>query len=232
MSNASSKAGEAGEAGAMREPRPDAHGHALEIDGLSVVLRGRVVLDDVTVAFAAGRTHAVIGRSGAGKSVLMKAAAGLLPRARGTVRVLRGPLVFVHQDPALIDTLDVEENVAFAVERQGLPSTEVRARVREVLSSLGLEGERHKTPASLPVAVQKRVALARALCLKPGILVVDEPTTGLDPRAAEAVDEAIAGLTSTTLIVITHSPRTLARLAPEVVVVEHGRVRHIERRVA
>lgn len=205
---------------------------ALEIERLRVVLRGRLIVDDVTLAFAAGRRHAVIGRSGAGKSVLMKAAAGLLPRAGGEVRVRTPPLVFVHQDPALIDTLDVEENISFAVERLGLPTGEVRARVQEAVSSLALEDVWRRAPSALPVATQKRVALARALCLKPGVLVVDEPTTGLDPRAAEAVDEAIAGVRGATLIVITHSPRTLERLRPEIVVVDGGRVRPAVRRAA
>lgn len=205
---------------------------ALEVSHLRIVLGGRPVLDDVSLRFDADRTWAVIGRSGAGKSVLMKAVAGLLPRARGDVHILRPPLVFVHQDPALIDTLDVQENVAFAVERQGLPTREVEERTAAVCSALELESFRRRFPASLPVAVQKRVALARALCLRPGVLILDEPTTGLDPRAAAAVDEAIAAVTGTTLIVITHSPRTLARLRPELVVVEHGGAHRLERSAA
>jgi ABC-type transporter Mla maintaining outer membrane lipid asymmetry ATPase subunit MlaF len=200
-----------------------APGYALEVVHLSVVLGGRLIVDDVSLSFAADRTHAVIGRSGAGKSVLMKAVAGLLPLAAGAVHVRRPPLVFVHQDPALLDTLDVGENVAFAVERQGIPAAEARARVEQALFALALAPLRHAAPSSLPVAAQKRVALARALCLRPGVLVVDEPTTGLDPREASAVDEALASVTGTTLIVITHSPRTVARLRPEIVVVEAGR---------
>ncbi len=197
---------------------------ALALEGVTVALGGRVVIDDVTLSFARDRVHAVVGRSGAGKSVLMKAAAGLLPLAKGRVHVSAPPLVFVHQDPALLDTLDVEENVAFAVDRQDVSRDEAQARVDAALSELGLDDVRRAAPASLSIAQQKRVSLARALCLKPGVLVVDEPTTGLDPVAARQVDDALAALTGTTLIVITHSPRTLLRLRPDVVRVDGGRV--------
>ena len=196
---------------------------ALELEDVTVTLGGRVIIEPVTISFTADRVHAVIGRSGAGKSVLMKAVAGLLPR-RGVVRVLRPPLVLVHQDPALLDELDVEENVAFAVSRRrDIPKSERAARVDESLHALALTDLRRRMPSSLTVAVQKRVALARALALRPGILVVDEPTTGLDPLSAAGVDDALASLHGTT-IVITHSPRTLERLRPDIVVVDAGRV--------
>lgn len=205
---------------------------ALELIDVSVTLGGRLVIAPVTLSFAADRVHAVIGRSGAGKSVLMKAVAGLLPR-RGLVRVLRPPLVLVHQDPALLDELDVEDNVAFAISRHSdVPRGEQRARIEESLRALGLEGVRRRMPSMLPVAVQKRVALARALALRPGVLVVDEPTTGLDPLSAAAVDETLASLSGTTRIIITHSPRTLERLQPDIVVVDGGHVFRRARRAA
>ncbi|MBI1944415.1 MAG: ATP-binding cassette domain-containing protein [Deltaproteobacteria bacterium] len=200
---------------------------ALELTNVTVRFGAVTVVDDVTVSFEAGRVHAVVGRSGAGKSVLMKAAAGLLPRVQGEVRVHRPPLVFVHQDPALLDTLSVRENVAFAVTRvRGLLRAEARARADDALARFGLLDVADAEPGQLAVALQKRAALARAACLRPGVLVVDEPTTGLDPEAAAAVDDALALLPSegTTLIVITHSPRTVARLRPRLVHVEAGRV--------
>ena len=197
---------------------------ALELIDVSVVLGGRSIVDGVTLSFARDRVHAVIGRSGAGKSVLMKAVAGLLPLARGRVNVVTPPLIFVHQDPALLDTLDVRDNVAFAVERAGLARATVLSRVHGALTALGLNDVARRAPSQLSMAVQKRVALARALALAPGILVVDEPTTGLDPIAAKQVDDALATLTGT-VIVITHSPRTLERLQPAVVVVADGTAR-------
>lgn len=200
---------------------------ALELRHLSVRLGGVAVIHDVSVAFEAGQVHAVVGRSGAGKSVLLKAAAGLLPRSGGEVVVGTPPLVFVHQDPALLDTLTVRENIAFAITRvRGLLRAEAHARADEALLRFGLRDAAHLAPEQLPIALQKRAALARAVCLHPGVLVVDEPTTGLDPEAAAAVDDALALLPGlgTTLIVITHSARTVARLRPTVHCIEAGRL--------
>ncbi|MCC7072284.1 MAG: ATP-binding cassette domain-containing protein [Deltaproteobacteria bacterium] len=200
---------------------------ALVIEHLTVRFGAVTVIHDVSASFEAGRVHAVVGRSGAGKSVLMKAAAGLVPRASGVVRVQRPPLVFVHQDPALLDTLSVRENVAFAAAHaRGLSRADARARADQALVRFGLGAVADAAPGALATALQKRAALARAACLRPGVLVVDEPTTGLDPEAAAAVDEALALLPSegTTLIVITHSPRTIARLAPRLHRVDAGRL--------
>lgn len=197
---------------------------ALALEHVSVSFDGVPVARDVTLSFERGVTTAIVGRSGAGKSVLMRAVAGLLPHS-GVVRVFDPPLVFVHQDPALLDDLDVEENIAFPVSHLGLDDDEVGARVKGVIRLLDLEDVRGTALARVPLATQKRVALARALALRPGVLVADEPTTGVDPVAAARVDAALASLTATdlTLIVITHSPRTLAALAPRVVRIEDGR---------
>ncbi|MCC7112580.1 MAG: ABC transporter ATP-binding protein [Deltaproteobacteria bacterium] len=200
---------------------------ALGLAHLTVRLGGAAIIRDASASFQAGLVHAVVGRSGAGKSVLMKAAAGLLPRETGEVRLGAPPLVFVHQDPALLDTLTVRENVSFAVARvKGLSRADARARVEQALVRFGLGEVAEREPESLPVATQKRAALARATCLQPGVLIVDEPTTGLDPAAAAFVDEALALLPSagTTLIVITHSPRTVATLRPRLHLVEDGRL--------
>jgi ABC-type multidrug transport system ATPase subunit len=207
------------------------HEPALEIEHVSVSFGARRVIDDVSASFARGVTTAVVGRSGAGKSVLLKAACGLLPHAAsmsGTVRVHAPPLVFVHQDPALLDDLDVLENVAFGVARSGIAASEVSRRVNEALHVLDLHSVRDLPPARLPLATQKRVAIARALALTPAILVLDEPTTGLDPLAADTVDQALAAIAASramTLIVITHSPRTLEALRPRIVVIDAGHAR-------
>lgn len=203
---------------------------ALSLHGVRVVLDGRVVLDDVDATFARGGLHAVVGRSGAGKSVLMKAACGLLPIAAG--RVVRGDVVFVHQDPALLDDLDVDENVRFAVERRaGVSRTEARARVARWRAAFALHDVRRRRPRELSPGVLRKVALARALCLAPEVLVVDEPTTGLDPEAALQVDEALRWLhgstAGATVIVVTHAPRTVARLRPTLTLVADGRARRL-----
>lgn len=197
---------------------------ALSIAHLSVVFGNRVVIDDVSIDFAAGSVTAVVGRSGAGKSVLMKAAAGLLARSAGTVTLGAPPLVFVHQDPALLDDLDVVQNVALPARARGKA-----ADPRPWLNRLGLQSVLHTRPAQLSPSQARRAALARALVLEPGVLIVDEPTTGLDPIAADDVDDALCSVVSPehALVVITHHPRTLHRLTAigaRVVVVEAGRL--------
>ena len=196
---------------------------ALTLSHLRVELGGRVVVDDVSLSFERGSVTCIVGRSGAGKSVLMKAAAGLLLRAGGDVVLSTPPLVFVHQDPALLDDLDVLHNVA-------LPARVPAAAARPWLQKLGIDDVADLLPVQLSPSQARRAALARALLLAPGVLIVDEPTTGLDPLASGDVDSALCSVVDPqrTLIVITHHPRTLARLlalkTSRVVVVEGGRV--------
>ncbi len=205
---------------------------ALAIDDLSVVLGGRLIVDGATVSFGRGTATVVVGRSGAGKSVLLKAAAGLLPRARGRVHVGAPPLVFVHQDPALLDDRTVFDNVLLpATVQQVAPRAVLVDEAARVLARLGLFDLRGLRPVRLSPSQQRRVALARALLLRPGVLIVDEPTTGLDPESAADVDAALAAVVDAdrAVVVVTHHPRTLAHLralpGTRVVVIEGGRVR-------
>ncbi len=195
--------------------------NALTLANLSVDVAGRRVINGASHAFAANTVTAVVGRTGAGKSVLMKAACGLLPHSSGSVVVLRPPAIFVHQDPAVMDELDVVHNVAFGVVRdRAIARTACAARVGDALDLLQRRPWARVPVAELATAVKKRVALARAWCLRPSVLVVDEPTTGLDASAASSVDRALTDLAHhTTLIIVTHSARTLAALRPAIVVV-------------
>lgn len=221
---------------------------ALAIRSLHVTLAGRPILRGATAAFARGGIHAVIGRSGAGKSVLMKAASGLLPFERGEVTVscgnetliltasedalawrkARRVLTFVHQDPALLDDLTARDNVTFAAQRR-FPDDPLRVReeAERWLAALSLERVADRLPRALTPSEQRRVALCRALCLRPEVLIVDEPTTGLDPLAAREVDDALLALFEhgATLVVITHDRRSLARLSPRLTWVDGGTVR-------
>ncbi len=214
----------------------------LSCAGVRVELGGRTLIDGAGAVFEGGRMHAVVGRSGAGKSVLMKALTGLLPMTSGSVTVegdghaarvsagdddgfarLRERVVFVHQDPALLDDLSALENVRFALfRRRGRSAADPAAW----LERLSLNDERHKLPREMTPGALRRVALCRALVLEPEVLIVDEPTTGLDPLAAREVDDALAALATSgsTLIVITHDVRSLERLSPTLTWVHEGRV--------
>jgi len=216
------------------------HTGALVVRGLSVVRDGRALLTNADATFARGQVHAVVGRSGAGKSVLMKAATGLLEASAGIVTLddvtaragdarafaaLRARVVFVHQDPALLDDLTVEENVAFARARTAVGG-DVAGDVSRVLSSLGLVDVARRLPREISPGQQRTAAFARALVLTPDFLVVDEPTTGIDPSGARAVYRALAEVFArgTTLVVVTHDRRLLAALTPRLVTVHEGRV--------
>jgi phospholipid/cholesterol/gamma-HCH transport system ATP-binding protein len=216
---------------------------ALSLHDVTVEIGGRTLVRDASARFSPGSLHAVVGRSGAGKSVLMKAALGLLPMQAGRVELvgpetldahagdalaferLRSHAAFVHQDPSLLEELSVVENVAFALlRRRGRRGA--AAVVEGWLERLGLASLRDVPARQLSPGALRRVALARALCLEPEVLVVDEPTTGLDPLAARDVDEALLDLAGrgATLIVITHDVRMLDALAPTLCWVHEGRV--------
>jgi len=197
-------------------------GHALSIVDVDVVIGGRLVVQGVSLTLAAGSVTAVVGRSGAGKSVLWKSIAGLIPRSRGTVVVGVPPLVFVHQDPALLDDRSVHDNLLlFALAdnannaNNNANAHDVDARALDIARRLGIGQLLPVAAAALSPAQARRVALARALVLRPGVLVVDEPTTGLDVMAAAEVDRALVDSVASgtgALVVITHHPRTLAAL--------------------
>ncbi len=201
---------------------------ALSIHDVSVVVGGRAVVRDVSLVVNVGEAVTVIGRSGAGKSVLWKAVAGLMPRATGDVRVVQGPLLFVHQDPALLDDRSVYENLRLGLQGSSLPS-----RIATVSARLAIRPLLDVPAYRLSPAQARRVALARALVRDPGVLVVDEPTTGLDVNAAADVDAALvdAAGSGTTLIVITHHPRTWAalrqRAAARTIVIDDGQAHEL-----
>jgi ABC-type multidrug transport system ATPase subunit len=186
---------------------------ALTLEHVGVTLGGRTIVDDVTASFASRSVTVVVGRSGAGKSVLFKAVAGLIPRARGEVLVAAAPLVFVHQDPALLEDRSVLENLGFFAFARGSARAGVVSRIDDIVRSLGLEALLQRPAGSLSPAQARRVALGRALVLQPGVLIVDEPTTGLDAVDVEDVGEALVHAAGgAALIVITHHPRTIGRL--------------------
>jgi phospholipid/cholesterol/gamma-HCH transport system ATP-binding protein len=194
------------------------------------------VLNGIDLEVAHGETLSVLGRSGTGKSVLLKLIIGLQRPDSGSVRVhgqeisglarpqlneIRKKIGFLFQNSALYDSLTVEQNVAFPLERHGdLSDAKRKKRVRELLSTVGMEKDSDKLPSQISGGMQKRVGLARALALSPDILLFDEPTAGLDPITASEIDTLILKMQkegNLTSIVVTHdlpSARTISdRLA-------------------
>lgn len=215
---------------------------ALVLDKLTVDMKGRTLLYQASATFEAGTLHAVVGRSGAGKSVLLKSATGLLPLKEGQVHLpgltahahdltafenLRRRMVFVHQDPALLDELTIEENLYFTIRRRtDISAQQAQERMTQWTNILGISDCLQQLPAQVSPGQQRCVAILRALCTTPEILVLDEPTTGLDPKAARDVDRALLQLMQlgTTLIIITHDLRSLRTLEPRITFVEQGQV--------
>lgn len=201
------------------------------------------VLDGVNLHIAAGETLVIIGRSGGGKSVLLKHIIGLLPPDAGEVLVADQPITgmtereliavrhrfgMVFQGAALFDSLTVAENVAFALRREGkLAQAEITDRVGRALEMVDLPGTENKKPAELSGGMRKRVGLARAIVYEPEIVLYDEPTTGLDPIVSDSIDQLIirvCGRLKVTSVVVTHDMRSARRVGQRICLLHEGRI--------
>jgi phospholipid/cholesterol/gamma-HCH transport system ATP-binding protein len=216
------------------------HAPLLEVRGVGKSFGRHVVLASIDLVVERGETVVILGRSGCGKSTLARIIAGLEPPSSGRVlfdgvdvyalretakRQVRQRLAMVFQARALLDGMDVFENVAFPLREQHLPEPEIRARVLHQLEVLGLAAAAHKLPAELSGGMAKRVGIARAMVIRPALVIYDEPTSGLDPVTSRAVDELIdqlrdgAGVAS---LVITHDMATAYNVADRVLLLDQG----------
>jgi len=215
----------------------------LRITGLHKSFGSQKVLNGVDLSAAAGETVVVLGRSGTGKSVLLKLIVGLLKPDAGSLKVhgqeivglemdglneIRKKIGFLFQQAALYDSLSVEENVAFPLERHSrISDAERHEKVRSLLASVGMERDLAKMPSDISGGMQKRVGLARALALDPDILLFDEPTAGLDPITASEIGELIVKLKkerNLASIVVTHDVHGAKSFADRVVMLREGKV--------
>ena len=215
----------------------------IEIQSLGKSFNGRVVLHDVTVTVPEGQVTCIIGRSGSGKSVLMRHLIGLLTPDTGRVLVDGAPLDeltypelrqvrrkfgVLFQGGALFDSMSALENVEFPLKTfTELSRSEVRARALECLSLVELPDIGRKKPGELSGGQQKRVALARAIAIEPRYILYDEPTSGLDPETSNTIDELIHRLGSelgTTSVVVTHDMHSVLSIADHIAFVHEGTV--------
>jgi phospholipid/cholesterol/gamma-HCH transport system ATP-binding protein len=215
----------------------------IEIKGLHKHFGGHEVLKGLDLTIKTGETLVIIGRSGCGKSVLLKHILGILEPDRGHILIdgidissltllkldeLRSKIGMLFQGAALFDSLTVEENVGFSLyEHTKLPRKEILERVQERLYMVGLEDIEDLMPASLSGGMKKRVGLARAICNDPKIILYDEPTTGLDPINADVINDLILRMQSrldVTSIVVTHDMTSAYKVANRIAMLYDGKI--------
>lgn len=216
----------------------------IKVENLWKSFGSQTVLKGVSFSVNSGETVVVIGGSGQGKSVLLKHIIRLLMSDKGEVRIKGTPIMnlktaelyeirremgMVFQESALFDSMTVLDNVAFALRMHtDLPDREIQDMAREKLLKVGLKGVEGKYPSEMSGGMKKRVGIARAIALSPEILLYDEPTTGLDPVLASAIDELILKMQDelgVTSVVITHDMKSATRIADRILFLYGGEIR-------
>ena len=217
---------------------------ALVLDHVALAFDDNVILSDISFTLLPGHTKILLGASGSGKSTILKLILGLLKPDRGEIFVngqrvdnmsevdlmtVRADLGMVFQEGALFDSLSVAENVGYKLyEETTMPIDLVRQRVEEVVGFVGLSEFIDRRPSELSGGQRRRVAIARAMAAKPGILLYDEATTGLDPITATSIDEEIIklrDLESVTSVIVTHQLRDAFYIATHEAARNNGRIR-------
>lgn len=209
---------------------------------------GRPILRGMSLTVEKGEALVIIGRSGCGKSVFLKHLIGLILPDSGAVAVegvdwkalkarelmkMRLRMGMLFQSAALFDSLSIGENVGFGLtEHSGMKRADIGARVAEALERVGLPGIEHMKPSDISGGMRKRVGLARAICMKPEIVLYDEPTTGLDPINADAINDLIVDLGKgmrMTSVIVTHDMKSAQKIATRIAMMYEGKVRQIGR---
>ena len=204
---------------------------------------GRQVLRDMSIDVAAGETLVIVGGSGTGKSVMLKHIIGLLKPDRGKILIdgedvtamndrelnrFRRHFGMSFQEGALFDSMSVFENIAFPLRRHTkMSEAEIRARVEECLEDVHLHNVEKKRPSELSGGMRRRVGFARAISLKPDILLFDEPTTGLDPVISDVIADLIMEMDQklgTTTVTITHDMKVAFKIANRVAMLYDGHI--------
>jgi phospholipid/cholesterol/gamma-HCH transport system ATP-binding protein len=213
---------------------------AVRLDHVSKAFDSRRVLQDLSFEVAPGQAFCILGRSGTGKSVTLKHIIGLLQPDAGRIFVeddeitglkgaalgrVRRRMGFLFQNAALFDSITVGENVAFPMRRHSdLADDEIRSRARQKLAAVGLEDDYDTMPSDLSGGMRKRAGLARAMALDPSILLVDEPSAGLDPITSAEIDDLLLARKrqGTTLVVVTHNIPSARTLGDELMLLHEG----------
>ena len=214
----------------------------IDIKNLRKSFGSKSVLRGVNLAVNSGEILCVIGKSGTGKSVILKHLVGILQPDEGTITVdeivmtnsdetTRNSAIskfgILFQGAALFDSMNIFDNVAFGLRRRKMEESEVKRIVEESLYKVGLSGVEDKRPSELSGGMQKRAGLARAIAVRPEIMLYDEPTTGVDPITAGVVDNLIMQMRDSfniTSIVVTHDITSAYRIADRIAMLYEGEI--------
>jgi phospholipid/cholesterol/gamma-HCH transport system ATP-binding protein len=227
-----------------QEAAKDASAPAIGVEGLHKSFGSQKVLNGISLAVNRGETLAVLGRSGTGKSVLLRLIIGLEKPDSGSILIhgrdiaglnldqlgeIRMKMGFLFQHAALYDSLTVEQNVAFPLvhHKKEMSKSERADRVKQLLAEVGMEGHLEKMPSDISGGMQKRVGLARALALEPDIVLLDEPTAGLDPISSGEIDDLVLKLQAEhhmASIVVTHDLHSAKTIADRLALLNEGNV--------
>jgi phospholipid/cholesterol/gamma-HCH transport system ATP-binding protein len=226
------------------EDEQDGSAPVVAVDNVTKSFGSQRVLDGMNLSVCRGETLAVLGRSGTGKSVLLRLIIGLDQPDSGSIRIrgqdiaglpldqmswIRKKMGFLFQHAALYDSLTISENVAFPLKRhrRGMSRSERNDRVKQLMAEVGMEGDLDKMPSDISGGMQKRVGLARALALEPEILLLDEPTAGLDPISSGEINDLILTLQrerQMASIVVTHDLHSARTIANRLALLDQGKV--------
>ncbi len=218
----------------------------IDVKGLRIAFNGNTVIDGIDLFVPEGGTLVLMGKNGSGKSVILKALAGLIDyrgevvingtdiqdlyreRARGRADdINRFRVAYVFQKGGLFDSMDVFENVAFGLRRMKVDERSIESMVKASLARVGLKGSEGKLISELSGGMQKRVGLARAVCMNPNIIFFDDPTAGLDPILSDSIADMmleIKNSLNTTSIVVTHDNKVAMKVADSIALLYQGKI--------
>ena len=205
---------------------------SIEVKNLIKKFEDKTVINDISFKVDDGEVLAIVGFSGSGKSTVLKLICGLIPYDNGEILTSDGDIAMVFQYSALFDSLNVADNISFALKerkdlRKKYNKAEIRKIVAEKLELVGLKGIENKYPSELSGGMQKRVSFARAIVTKPNTILYDEPTAGLDPMSSTLIEDYIVRLKheiNAASIVVTHQMSTITRTADRVIMLYDGKI--------